>query len=83
MPNHDNERTVALLPGLVHLAFFVRYALLVPAALVLLAFLGWQFRTNTILGNMFLVDGRHQMFHLTWLSLTAVALAMVEAVSRS
>ncbi|HEY4310080.1 MAG TPA: hypothetical protein VGN12_11565 [Pirellulales bacterium] len=79
MPKSDIPRSVAFLPGLVHLAFFIRYALLVPAALVLLAFLGWQFRTNTILGNVFLVDGQHQMFHLTWLSLVAVALAMVEA----
>ncbi len=79
MPDGDNDRHVALLPGVVHLAFFVRYAMLVPAALLLLALLGWQFRTNTILGNMFLVDGRHQMFHLTWLALVAVALSMVQA----
>jgi hypothetical protein len=79
MPDSNNERYVALLPGAIHLAFFVRYAMLVPASLLLLALLGWQFRTNTILGNMFLVDGRHQMFHLTWLALVAVALSMVQA----
>jgi len=79
MPANDDARRKSFLAGFVHLAFFVRYALLVPGVLLLLALLGWKFRTNTILGNVFLVDSPHQLFQLTWLSLVAVALSLVQA----
>ncbi|HEY1599619.1 MAG TPA: hypothetical protein VGG64_08460 [Pirellulales bacterium] len=79
MQTTSGERVIGWLPGLVHLAFFVRYALLVPFLLLLLAFFGWRYRTNAILGNVFLVDSPAQLFQLTWLSLAAVALSAVEA----
>ena len=74
-----NERTVGWVPGLVHLAFFTRYSLAIPLVIVVLAFFGWKFRTSTILGNVFLVDNRFQLFQVSWLSLVAVALWLVEA----
>ena len=65
--------------GLVHLIFFIRYALLVPFVLVLIATIGWRDRSNPVLGNVLLVDDQLEFFNLTWIALIAVALSFVEA----
>ena len=73
MSGNVKQRAIGWVAGLIHLGFFARYALFVPFLLVLLTLLGWQYRTNTILGNVFLVDSPSQLFQLAWLSLVAVA----------
>jgi hypothetical protein len=69
----------AWIVGLVHLVFFIRYALLIPFLLVLIAILGRLDRSSPILGNVLLVDDKWQLFNLTWIALVAVALSFVQA----
>ena len=61
------------------LVFFIRYALLTPALLLLIAAYGWYDRSDPVLGNVLLVDDPTELFNLTWISLVAVALSFVEA----
>jgi hypothetical protein len=79
MTSSVGARAFAWIAGLVHLVFFIRYALLIPFLLVLIAILGWLDRANPILGNVLLVEDPWELFNLTWITLIAVALSFVEA----